>query len=91
MGASWAEPEALVRRGPFDLVLGSDLLYESRNADLLASLLPRLVVPGGEILIADPGRPHAPRFLEAAAAAFAWRRIPDAKRPNAAVHSLRPR
>jgi predicted nicotinamide N-methyase len=57
----WDEPAPLRREAPFDLVLGADLLYESRNAAQLAALLPRL---GGETLLAEPGRPHARSFLE---------------------------
>ena len=57
----WDEPEPLLRGAPWDLVLGADLLYEARNADQLAELLPRL---GAEALIAEPGRPHARSFLE---------------------------
>ena len=44
-----------------DLVLGADLLYEARNAEQLAELLPDL---GGELLLAEPGRPYAKEFLE---------------------------
>jgi predicted nicotinamide N-methyase len=58
---SWAGAEPLVRSAPWDLVLGADLLYERRNVDQLLSLLPRL---GGEILLAEPGRPPAARFFE---------------------------
>jgi predicted nicotinamide N-methyase len=57
----WSEPEPLLRAAPWDLVLGADLLYESRNAEQLTTLLPRL---GGEILFAEPGRPYAKEFLE---------------------------
>ena len=57
----WSEPEPLLRAAPWDLVLGADLLYESRNAEQLAELIPRL---GGEILLAEPGRPYAKEFLE---------------------------
>ena len=56
----WSEPEPLLRHAPWDLVLGADLLYEERNADQLATLLPAL---GGEVLLAEPGRPHAQDFL----------------------------
>jgi predicted nicotinamide N-methyase len=56
----WDEPALLLAGAPWDLVLGADVLYEQRNADLLLDLLPRL---GGEILIADPGRPFAASFL----------------------------
>jgi predicted nicotinamide N-methyase len=58
--ARWSEPEPLLRAPPWDLVLGADLLYEERNADQLAALLPRL---GGEMLLAEPGRPYAQDFL----------------------------
>ena len=57
----WSEPKPLLRAAPWDLVLGADLLYEERNADQLAALLPRL---GGEVLLAEPGRPYANAFLE---------------------------
>jgi predicted nicotinamide N-methyase len=57
----WSEPEPLLRAAPWDLVLGADLLYEARNADQLAELLPRL---GGELVLAVPGRPYAKEFLE---------------------------
>jgi predicted nicotinamide N-methyase len=57
----WSEPEPLLRAAPWDIVLGADLLYEARNAEQLTELLPRL---GGEILLAEPGRPYAKEFLE---------------------------
>ncbi|MGH2933542.1 MAG: class I SAM-dependent methyltransferase [Gaiellaceae bacterium] len=57
----WDEPEPLLRQGRWDLVLGADLLYERRNAEQLLQLLPRL---GGELLLAEPGRPFARAFLE---------------------------
>jgi predicted nicotinamide N-methyase len=56
----WSEPEAILRAAPWDLVLGADLLYEARNAEQLADLLPQL---GGEMLLAEPGRPWANEFL----------------------------
>ena len=58
---SWADPAPLLDRGPWDLVLGADLLYEARNVDQLLDLLPRLA---GEVLLAEPGRPPAARFFE---------------------------
>jgi predicted nicotinamide N-methyase len=60
----WAEPDELVRRGPFDLVLASDVLYERASVALLLSLLPRIAP---EAWLADPGRPAADAFLEQAA------------------------
>jgi predicted nicotinamide N-methyase len=58
---SWTDPEPLLARAPFDLVLAADVLYERRTAPVLADLLPRL---GGEVLLADPGRPPLEEFLE---------------------------
>ena len=57
----WSEPEQLLRPAPWNLVLGADLLYEARNAEQLTELLPLL---GGEVLLAEPGRPYAKEFLE---------------------------
>jgi predicted nicotinamide N-methyase len=56
----WDEPDGLVAEAPFDIVLGADLLYEERNAAQLLELLPRL---GGDVVLADPGRPFATGFL----------------------------
>jgi predicted nicotinamide N-methyase len=59
----WAQPDELVSRAPFDLVLAADVLYERASVALLLSLLPRL---GPEVWLADPGRPAADAFLEEA-------------------------
>jgi 2-polyprenyl-3-methyl-5-hydroxy-6-metoxy-1,4-benzoquinol methylase len=69
--ADWAEDgETLVERGPFDLVLGADVLYTRANADTAMRLLPRLVAPGGEARFADPGRSNSADFLAAIRATF---------------------
>jgi predicted nicotinamide N-methyase len=59
----WEEPEALVARGAFDVVLAADVLYERASVVPLLSLVGRL---GGEVWLADPGRPAAAAFLEQA-------------------------
>jgi predicted nicotinamide N-methyase len=59
----WTEPETLVARGPFDVALCSDVLYEPRNVDALLELLPRLA---DEVLLGEPGRQTAGRFFEGA-------------------------
>jgi predicted nicotinamide N-methyase len=86
---SWAAPAPLVERAPWDLVLASDVLYERRNVDLLLALLPRLVDERGQVLIADPGRPPAERFLELAAED--WRLVSTGSRRAArvSIHRLR--
>ena len=68
----WSEPDVLLRAAPWDLVLGADLLYEARNAEQLAELVPRL---GGEMLLAEPGRPYAKEFLERMGAEHLGERI----------------
>jgi predicted nicotinamide N-methyase len=59
----WAHPDELINRGPFDLVLAADVLYERASVALLLSLLPRLAA---EVWLADPGRRPAEAFLEEA-------------------------
>jgi predicted nicotinamide N-methyase len=59
----WSDADELVARGPFDLVLASDVLYERPSVADLLDLLPRLAP---EALIADPGRPASGVFLERA-------------------------
>jgi len=58
-------PEDLLREAPFDLVIAADVLYEPRNAEPLAALLPALTGSDGEAWIADPRRPDARPFLDA--------------------------
>jgi len=81
---SWSEPEPLVAHAPWDLVLAADVLYERRNTEELLALLPRL---GGQVLLADPGRPHAKTFLERAAGDWTIEEI--ARRDRVLVRSLR--
>jgi predicted nicotinamide N-methyase len=87
---SWADPAPLHARAPFELVLASDVLYESRDVAPLLALLASIVAPGGEAWIADPGRASADRFLERAAAAFAIETASVAEIPNGGIHRLRP-
>jgi len=87
--ADWAAPDALLERAPWDLVLGADLLYERRNAELLLPLLPRLLGPASELWLADPGRPPAGPFLEAAAGTFEVASSADPLLPQGGVHRLR--
>jgi predicted nicotinamide N-methyase len=85
---SWTDPAPLLARAPWNLVLASDVLYERRNADLLLDLLPRL---GDEVWLADPGRPPAAPFLEAAARQWEITSTRAAELANGAVHRLRRR
>jgi predicted nicotinamide N-methyase len=60
MVVDWEDPEELVERAPFDLVLAADVLYERASIGPLLSLLPRLAP---EVRLADPGRPAADEFI----------------------------
>ena len=84
-GVDWATPDALVDRGPFDLALAADVLYERASVAPLLSLLPRLA---GEAWLADPGRPAADAFLEQAARRW---EIETSARGVVSLHRLRAR
>ena len=73
---SWAEPDPIAARGPFDLVLASDVLYEARNREALGPLLPQLLAPRGSVWIAEPGRADAESFL----AGYERREVPELAR-----------
>ncbi len=88
---AWDDAERILAPAPWDLVLAADVLYERRNADQLLELLPRLVGPGSEVWLADPDRPPAAAFLEAAAGAFIVTTARDSQRPAVAHHTLRRR
>jgi predicted nicotinamide N-methyase len=67
----WSAPPPLVDSAPWPLVIAADVLYERRNVELLLRLLPRLLGHRSEVLLADPGRAVADRFL--ALAEERWR------------------
>lgn len=63
--ADWLEEGAPAPPGgPFDRILGSDLLYERAHAPALAAFLDRVVPPGGEVVVVDPGRRHLQLFID---------------------------
>jgi predicted nicotinamide N-methyase len=78
----WADAGALVERGPFDLVLAADVLYERQSVALLLDLLPRL---GREVWLADPGRAVAGAFFDQA-----WRdwSVATSVRDGIEIHRL---
>jgi predicted nicotinamide N-methyase len=59
----WWQPDELVGRAPFDLVLAADVLYQRVYVAMLLAFLSRLAP---EVWLADPGRPAAGAFLEQA-------------------------
>jgi predicted nicotinamide N-methyase len=50
----WADSDDSL--GHFDLIIGSDLLYEEQHIDLLANFLEDHAKPTCEIILVDPGR-----------------------------------
>lgn len=48
--------------GEFDLIIGSDLLYERSHVEILAAFVDRHAKPHCEVLLVDPGRGHHARF-----------------------------
>jgi len=61
LAVDWADPQALIDRGPFDLVLAADVLYEAEAVVHVLSLLPELAP---EAWIATPDRGPAQAFME---------------------------
>ena len=86
---AWGGPEPIVERAPWRWVLASDVLYEQRNVDLLLELLPRLVDRSGEVLVADPSRRPAERFLERAQERWELRSRVSPRAARAHIHHLR--
>lgn len=77
----WNDPD--VTLGAFDLIAGSDLLYDHVDPAALVRFVVRHAAPGAEVLIADLGRRRLDRFTQAMAA-FGFgcveRRVPHAPR-----------
>ena len=87
---SWAEPEAIVARAPWQLVLAADVLYERRNVELLLELLPRLVDETGLVLIADPGRVPGEAFIrDAERQGWIIRSVASPRARRVVIHRLR--
>ena len=56
----WQDTELTL--GEFDLIIGSDLLYEQDHVGLLADFIQQHAKPHCEVIIVDPGRGLHPRF-----------------------------
>ena len=56
----WAD--AYNKLGQFDILIGSDLLYEGDHVDLLAGFIDAHAKPQCEIILVDPGRSYHGRF-----------------------------
>lgn len=62
----WAVPDATL--GSFDLIIGSDILYERDHAAQIALMMQRHARPDAELLVTDPGRGNSGPFTRAMAA-----------------------
>jgi len=58
---NWRENNNL---GEFDVILGSDILYESKHPNEVALGLLRYSKPGSVIILSDPGRAYLQKFLD---------------------------
>ncbi len=56
----WADKSSGL--GVFDLVIGSDLLYERGHAELLSNFINNHAKPHCDVILVDPGRGHHARF-----------------------------
>jgi predicted nicotinamide N-methyase len=59
----WSVPDETL--GRFDLIIGSDILYERDHAEQLATLMARHALPDAEVLVTDPGRGNSAPFTRA--------------------------
>jgi predicted nicotinamide N-methyase len=83
---SWSDAARLAARGPWDLVIGSDLLYEKRNVPLVLGVLDAVA---DHALIADPGRAAAQGFAASAAPTWQVRTDVDPGPPRITLYDLR--
>ncbi len=56
----WADKNEHV--GKFDLIVGSDILYEPNHSDMLAGLIGRIASRNSKVLISCPGRGYRNQF-----------------------------
>ena len=87
---AWRDLEAPPAGRAWQLVLAADVLYEQRNVDELLEVLPRLAGARTEVLLADPDRPPAARFLaQITAAGWSVASPPPAAPARVRLHRLR--
>jgi predicted nicotinamide N-methyase len=57
---NWSRANPLLER--FDLIIGSDVLYDREQPEILSKFIALHALPGAEILIVDPDRGNRPGF-----------------------------
>lgn len=61
--ANWSDENPSL--GRFDLIIGSDVLYERNHPAMLAAFIGRHAAPTVEVIVVDPDRGNRPRFCRA--------------------------
>jgi len=61
--ADWNHP--ITNAGYFDLIIGSDLLYETQYSDILSRFIDCHLNPKGQVILIDPGRRTAKKIKKA--------------------------
>jgi predicted nicotinamide N-methyase len=86
--SDWRTPGELIARGPFDLVIAADVLYERRNVTPLTELLTTLDT---EVWLADPGRPPAAEMVgNLTLAGWNASSLAATERPRVTLYRLEP-
>jgi len=62
IGGDWANSEADAEPELFDLIIGSDLLYERDHFEMLSAYIHHHARADAEVVIVDPGRGHVGKF-----------------------------
>ena len=58
----WTHEDQIL--GRYELILGSDILYEKQQPPLVASFIDRHLADNGTAIIADPARPYLQAFVD---------------------------
>ena len=56
----WGDPDSGL--GLFDMIIGSDVLYETEHVALLGGFIEQHAKPACEVILVDPGRGHHAKF-----------------------------
>jgi predicted nicotinamide N-methyase len=83
----WREPQPILDRGPWDLVIGADVLYEDYHVPVLVDLMAQI---GAPVLLGDQGRRAAEPFIALAQEHFDVVSRVDRDLSHVVVHSLTP-
>jgi len=60
---NWRENSSSI--GPFDVIIGSDILYESKHPKEVIKGLLSYLKTGGKMILSDPGRAYLQNFIDA--------------------------